>query len=123
MLRNILVEKILCERYQTKTEKDCGCKKLTEQTSEGSVQTPNDITSQILSWAAQGLIGTQALTQLISDASKLLKPYNPPESQDRYSPTDTPSVRLIQPDPGLKTPRKSKVKEFGQASGQVISPS
>ncbi len=121
MLRNILLEKILCERYQTKTEKDCGCKKLTEQAA--ATQTSDDVTNQILSWVAQGLIGAQAAGQLISDAAKLLKPYNPPESQDRYSPSDTPSARLIQGDPGLKTPRKARVKEFGQATGQVISPS
>jgi len=120
MLRNILVEKILCERYQTKTEKDCGCKKLIE---EAEATTSDDVTNQIISWVAKGLIGAQAAGQLISDVSKLLRPYNPPESSDRYSPTDTPSVRLIQSDPGLKTPRKSRVKEFGQASGQVISPS
>lgn len=121
MLKNIILEKILCERYQTKTKKDCGCKKLTEQAATSP--SSDDITNQILSWVAQGLIGAQAAGQLISDAFKLLQPYSPPESEDRYSPSDTPGARLIQGDPGLKTPRKARVKEFGQATGQVISPS
>jgi hypothetical protein len=123
MLRNILVEKILCERYQNKTDKNCGCKELIEDNVPTTETTTSDITSKILSMLSQGLIGVQAATQLLSDANKLLKPYNPPETQDKYSPSDTPNVRLIQPEPGLKTPRKTKIKEFGQASGQVISPS
>jgi hypothetical protein len=120
MLRNILVEKILCERYQTKTEKDCGCIKLTEEDEKSSIIP--DFTD-LVSWGIQAGLGIVAAKQLASDLNKFLSPYNPPESSDRYSPTDTPNVRLIQSDPGLKTPRKSKVKEFGQASGQVISPS
>ena len=120
MLRNILVEKILCERYQTKKEKDCGCIKLTEEDEKSSV-IPDF--SDLVSWGIQAGLGIVAAKQLASDLNKFLSPYNPPESSDRYSPSSSPSTQLIRPEPGLKTPRKSRVKEFGQASGQVISPS
>jgi hypothetical protein len=120
MLRNILVEKILCERYQMKTEKDCGCIKLAEENEKSSIIP--DFTD-LLSWGLQAGLGILAAKQLASDLNKFLNPYNPPESSDRYSPSSNPGVQLIQPDPGLRTPRKAKVKEFGQATGQVISPS
>jgi len=113
MLKNILLEQILCERYQNKTKKDCGCfKVIKEDAITTSIQT-----------ALEGVYGLQAAKQLMSDFEKLFRPYSAPESRDRYSPTDEPSIHLIQPDPNLRTPRKTRVKEFGQASGQVISPS
>jgi len=120
MLRNILLEKILCERYQTKTKQNCGCNKLVEET-ENNISIPDF--SDLIKWGVEAGLGIVAAKQLASDLSKFFNPYNPPESQDRYSPSDTPGARLIQGDPGLKTPRKARVKEFGQATGQVISPS
>jgi hypothetical protein len=62
-------------------------------------------------------------TNEIKYLSKFVGPYNSPESRDRYSPNEDPHVQLIQPEPNLKTPRKARIKEFGQATGQVISPS
>lgn len=118
MLTNKLLEQILCERYQNKTKKDCGCHQLSEE-SEESKSIVDSLTGMLIKTG----LGLLAAERLASDIGKLLNPYNPPQSSDRYSPTDTPSVRMIQGDPGLKTPRKAKVKEFGQASGQVISPS
>lgn len=113
MLKNILLEQILCERYQNKTKKECDCNKIIKE----------DVMTTSIQTALEGLYGIQAAKQLMSDFEKLFRSYSPPESRDRYSPNEDPHVQLIQPEPNLKTPRKTRVKEFGQATGQVISPS
>ena len=125
MLQNKLLEQILCERYQNKTNKNCNCNKLQEEAEAGSM-IPDFLKSSIsdiTSWAIKAGLGTIALEQLLSDLNKWRKPYTPPESKDRYSPSDDAQAQPIKSDPSLKTPRKTRVKEFGQASGQVISPS
>jgi len=122
MLKNRLLEQILCERYQNKSNKDCNCKSINEQQLPPVSDTSPTIDT-IFNLLISGGATVMTANKLLSDLSKFVGPYNSPESRDRYSPNEDPYVQLIQPEPNLKTPRKARIKEFGQATGQVISPS
>ena len=108
MLKNKLVEEILCKRYEENfiSEEENKEKKPTEEKKESS--------------ASENLLKTwvvaDSVKRLAGDLLKFLEPYNPPQ----YEEIPTPGILPI--NFPIKGPRTTRTKEFNLSSGQVISP-
>jgi hypothetical protein len=115
-LKNSIVEKILCERY-AKSHKGCICEENGEQQQPESKDLDIDL-SDILT---NIVMGKAALSVPI----ELIKAFFTPVKKLEV---DEPAVASTQMVPGvqdpnrMKTPRMSRVKDFGISSGSVISP-
>lgn len=112
MLKNILVEKILCERY--KKINNCECSNIE------NYKLNEDSVVELLYWLTRG--GTVPL-ELAQFPFRKTHVDKPDLMADKKVEAETSSIP-ISPDfnKPSSNPRTARVKEFGNAIGQVISP-
>lgn len=127
MLKNKLVELVLCERYNASVSEDkkCNCyKNLKEQDESTNAEEPknpqsnDEFVNKAIALLTMGAVGASQLARLKNDIMRFLEPPQPTKTDPDVVLSALPS--LIQ-EPQLRSPRKQKVKEFGQSIGQVIA--
>jgi hypothetical protein len=110
IMKNKLIEIILCERYNKIHDKKCDCNKIIKE-DVGFLPT-------VLAWITGG-------KNLPGDIIRTLFSPAPRQDEDVPAKAETRTIPQLQDPnkPGAKTPTMTKIREFGNATGGVISPS
>ena len=130
MLKNKLIEKLLCERYKIKNKNcDCNVEMIELGENKGNGASEQDIIQALAGGGVQAAYELYRASKIPVEVFKLLTATVPSKdkklSQEELTFANTQNI--AQPYDFNRNylgaePRTTRVREFGQATGQVISP-